>query len=115
MKQCRHHEWNLDTLSMMEQGFNPCLVVGLGISDRHSAHHGFLKRFSIERATWANFCQKIGEGYLPESEVPYHNVAHGADVMNSVHYILDKAGLRRNVVNTLISVQQSSLAHLLLQ
>ena len=63
--------------------------------DRHSSRHGFLKRFAIERVTWANFCQRIGEGYLPESEVPYHNVAHGADVMNSVHYILDKAGLRR--------------------
>ena len=93
--QCRHHEWNLDTLSIMEQGFNPCLVVGLGICDRHSTHHGFLKRFMIERATWGNFCEKIGEGYLPETDVPYHNAAHGADVMNSVHYILDKAGLRR--------------------
>ena len=95
VRACRHHDWNRDTLSMMEQGFNPCLVVGLGICDRHSSRNGFLNRFAIERSTWANFCQCIGEGYFPEREVPYHNAAHGADVMNSVHYILDKAGLRR--------------------
>ena len=41
-----------------------------------------------------NFCTAIGEGY--KSTNPYHNACHGADVMNSVHYILDYAGLRRS-------------------
>ena len=53
----------------------------------------FTKRFNIQRKVWGSFCKSIGEGY--KSENPYHNASHGADVMNSVHYILDFAGLRR--------------------
>ena len=87
--ECRRHNWNRDTLALAEEGFNPCLVLGMGISQSHT----FLKRFDIQRKVWGAFCASIGDGY--HSENPYHNASHGADVMNSVHYILDFCGLRR--------------------
>jgi hypothetical protein len=87
--ECRKHDWNRDMLALVEEGLTPCLVVGMGIAQSHT----FLKRFSISRQMWSQFCTLIGEGYLAEN--PYHNAAHGADVMNSIHYILDFAGLRK--------------------
>jgi hypothetical protein len=87
---CREHNWNRDTLEIQRKGFNPCLVLGMGIASTHS----FLKRFDVKRKTWGNFCTAIGNGYKESN--PYHNACHGADVMNSVHYILDYAGLRRS-------------------
>ena len=49
------------------QGFNPCLVIGMGIAQSHS----FLKRFHISRQVWGEFCTLIGDGYLANN--PYHN------------------------------------------
>ena len=38
--ECRKHNWNRDTLAIAKEGFNPCLVLGMGISQSHT----FLKR-----------------------------------------------------------------------
>ena len=39
--ECRKHNWNRDTLAIAKEGFNPCLVLGMGISQSHT----FLKRY----------------------------------------------------------------------
>ena len=90
ISKCRKHNWNRNMLAIQDKGFNPCLVLGMGIASSHT----FLKRFDIKKNIWATFCTLIGEGYKQSN--PYHNACHGADVMNSVHYILDYAGLRRS-------------------
>ena len=73
--ECRKHDWNRDTLALVEEGFNPCLVIGMGIAQSHS----FLKRFHISRQVWGEFCTFIGDGYLANN--PYHNAAHGKEMV----------------------------------
>ncbi len=48
---------------------------------------GVLSHFDIDGATLARFLRRIEDGYQPN---PYHNSAHAASVLQSLHVILHR-------------------------
>ena len=82
--------WDLDVLEIE----NPIMQVATVFVRKHA----FLERYNIAPEVFFRYCALIEQGYVHDN--PYHNQFHGADVMNSVHYILEETGLRLGVMNS---------------
>lgn len=78
----REDGWNFDTLALSKrtQG-RPLFHIMCAVYDMHD----FSGKLNIGKNQWMNYMHLIDDGYLQN---PYHNSAHAADVVNSVHYLI---------------------------
>mmetsp|Transcript_11580 Transcript_11580/g.13396 ORF Transcript_11580/g.13396 Transcript_11580/m.13396 type:complete len:948 (+) Transcript_11580:322-3165(+) len=85
-------KWDTDIFAIAENtGERPlgCLF-SLMLRERD-----YLNHFNISESRLFNFCTAIENGY--DSELPYHNSIHAADVLNSAYHILVKLNLSKNM------------------
>ncbi|XP_034949629.1 calcium/calmodulin-dependent 3',5'-cyclic nucleotide phosphodiesterase 1-like [Chelonus insularis] len=82
-------DWSFNTFSLNDvaQG-TPLKYLGYDLLNRY----GIIRKFKIPPLTLENFLTRIEEGYCQHKN-PYHNNIHAADVTQTMHYILSKAGL----------------------
>jgi hypothetical protein len=61
---------------------------------------GLLNSFCLDTVIARRFFERTEAGYATSDEVPYHNNLHAADVLQSVHVLLSRYGLRRHFTPT---------------
>ncbi|XP_026469952.1 calcium/calmodulin-dependent 3',5'-cyclic nucleotide phosphodiesterase 1-like [Ctenocephalides felis] len=83
------NEWDFDIFAFSQvANDHPIRYLGYDILNRY----GLLHKFKIQRNTLEAFLNKIEEGYMKYDNL-YHNNLHGADVAQTVHYMIYKTGL----------------------
>ncbi|XP_050439387.1 dual specificity calcium/calmodulin-dependent 3',5'-cyclic nucleotide phosphodiesterase 1C-like isoform X3 [Adelges cooleyi] len=83
------NDWSFDVyeLSSYANG-QPLKYLGYDLLNRY----GIFQKFKVPTVVMENFLAKIEEGYSRHKN-PYHNNLHGADVAQTVHYMLFQTGL----------------------
>ncbi|KAI8925600.1 hypothetical protein BC831DRAFT_400947 [Entophlyctis helioformis] len=85
--------WEFDIFELSKvTGGRPLYHLGMALFEIYNFHSGFNVEESVMRA----FLQKVEAAYRPNS---YHNSAHAADVMHSMHYFLTVLGLNELVTS----------------
>ncbi|GBG25112.1 cAMP-specific 3',5'-cyclic phosphodiesterase [Hondaea fermentalgiana] len=84
-------DWNFDSLTLAEEtGGKPLYTMLWVIFSKCE----LIKEFRIDRRTFKAFSNQLESQYQP---MPYHNSAHAADVLVSVHHLLYSLHLGREL------------------
>lgn len=76
--------WDLDIFRLQELASNDAIYCVMQcIFNRY----GFFKKYNIKHTVLEKMCSMLAEGYNATGN-QYHNHLHGADVLNSSHYLL---------------------------
>jgi hypothetical protein len=78
--------WNLDMFFIADCTGAPILHCGQYALQKYNLYNSL----KIPRENSEAFLTAIESKYLPN---PYHNSTHGADVLNSMFYLLENSGL----------------------
>ncbi|VVC29541.1 3'5'-cyclic nucleotide phosphodiesterase, catalytic domain,3'5'-cyclic nucleotide phosphodiesterase [Cinara cedri] len=83
------NEWSFDVYQLHNYGNGqPIKYLGYDLLNRY----GIFQKFKVPSVIMENFLSRIEEGYSRHKN-PYHNNLHGADVAQTVHYMLCQTGL----------------------
>ncbi|XP_050531307.1 dual specificity calcium/calmodulin-dependent 3',5'-cyclic nucleotide phosphodiesterase 1-like isoform X2 [Daktulosphaira vitifoliae] len=83
------NDWSFDVYALSNYGNGqPIKYLGYDLLNRY----GIFQKFKVPSVVLENFLSKIEEGYSRHKN-PYHNNLHGADVAQTVHYMLYQTGL----------------------
>ena len=89
----RVDDWQFDSFALEEaSGGRPLSCLGFHLLKRS----GVMKHFHLDETKLARFLIRIEEGY-PNN--PYHSRTHAADVLRSLHTVLNKGGVMTAVVS----------------
>ncbi|EFJ46356.1 3'5'-cyclic nucleotide phosphodiesterase [Volvox carteri f. nagariensis] len=93
---CRCDSWQFDTLGLQEiSGGHALSALGFFLMQRE----GLVERFRMEPLRLARLLRTLESGY-PASN-PYHNSAHAADVLHTLHVLLHGAQLTEHYLDKL--------------
>ncbi|KAL9645578.1 hypothetical protein ABK040_000641 [Willaertia magna] len=81
-------KWNYDVFKINEVVNEPLFTTAFTLFLKNDLIH----KFNIGEQNLINFLRNIEAGYHNN---PYHNAAHAADVLQSLHYIIHKGGLHQ--------------------
>ncbi|KAL5237763.1 hypothetical protein ACI65C_005173 [Semiaphis heraclei] len=83
------NDWSFDVYKLNNYGNGqPLKYLGYDLLNRY----GIFQKFKVPSVVMENFLCRIEEGYSRHKN-PYHNNLHGADVTQTVHYMLCQTGL----------------------
>ncbi|XP_025190950.1 calcium/calmodulin-dependent 3',5'-cyclic nucleotide phosphodiesterase 1-like isoform X2 [Melanaphis sacchari] len=83
------NDWSFDVYKLDNYGNGqPIKYLGYDLLNRY----GIFQKFKVPSVVMENFLCRIEEGYSRHKN-PYHNNLHGADVAQTVHYMLCQTGL----------------------
>eukprot|EP00102_Acyrthosiphon_pisum_P002972 XP_001944968.2 PREDICTED: calcium/calmodulin-dependent 3',5'-cyclic nucleotide phosphodiesterase 1C isoform X1 [Acyrthosiphon pisum] len=83
------NDWSFDVYKLNNYGNGqPLKYLGYDLLNRY----GIFQKFKVPSVVMENFLCRIEEGYSRHKN-PYHNNLHGADVAQTVHYMLCQTGL----------------------
>ncbi|XP_022175745.1 calcium/calmodulin-dependent 3',5'-cyclic nucleotide phosphodiesterase 1A-like isoform X1 [Myzus persicae] len=83
------NDWSFDVYELNNYGNGqPLKYLGYDLLNRY----GIFQKFKVPSVVMENFLCRIEEGYSRHKN-PYHNNLHGADVAQTVHYMLCQTGL----------------------
>ncbi|XP_025407345.1 calcium/calmodulin-dependent 3',5'-cyclic nucleotide phosphodiesterase 1A-like isoform X3 [Sipha flava] len=83
------NDWSFNVYNLSNYGSGqPIKYLGYDLLNRY----GIFQKFKVPSVVMENFLSRIEEGYSRHKN-PYHNNLHGADVAQTVHYMLCQTGL----------------------
>ncbi|EKX48488.1 hypothetical protein GUITHDRAFT_68697 [Guillardia theta CCMP2712] len=84
-------DWDFDVFELEKEADGyPLQVLTWHVFQKHN----LIDEFNLDRIKLINFLRQVEAGHM---ENPYHNATHVADVVQSMHCILSKGGLRKFV------------------
>lgn len=100
-------DWSFDVFSVCQLTKNrPLFFMGIILFRKF----GLIQKLKMDKIALVNFLNAIEQGY--QSDKPYHNSTHAADVTRSVYFFLTKGNLRASLSDVEIcAALTASLIH----